>query len=79
MLCRCYYAGRGVSSFAQKIKSEYYGGNWSMYIEGITWDHFSAPEKIETETTPQAFTQHVVFHSLLYDDRKQYADLSADK
>ena len=34
-LCRRDYAERVVSNFANKIQSEYYGGNRSVYIEGI--------------------------------------------
>ena len=36
------YAERVVTSFANKIKSEYYGGNISVSIEGIALQHFSA-------------------------------------
>ena len=42
VLCRRDYAERIVESFANKIKSEYYGGNISVSIEGIALEHFSA-------------------------------------
>ena len=35
VLCRHDYAVRVVSSFARQIKSEYYGGNISVSIQGI--------------------------------------------
>ena len=41
-LCRCDYAKTLLSSFAHKIQSEYYGGNRSVYIEGIELENFSA-------------------------------------
>ena len=34
-LCRRNYDDRAVASFANEIQSEYYGGNRSVYIEGI--------------------------------------------
>ena len=42
VLCYCDYAERVVASFANQIQSEYYGGNRSVYIEGIVIEHFSA-------------------------------------
>ena len=44
VLCRRYYAERVVASFANQIQSEYYGGNRSMSIEGISLEHFSAAQ-----------------------------------
>ena len=35
VLCLCEYSERVVASFANKIQSEYYGGNRSVSIEGI--------------------------------------------
>ena len=40
--CRRDYAEMLVASFANQIKSEYYGGNISVYIEGIALEHFIA-------------------------------------
>ena len=42
MLCRCDYSERVVASFPHQIQSEYYGGNRTVSIEGITLEHFSA-------------------------------------
>ena len=42
VLCRSYYAEQMVFNFAHQIQSEYYSGNWSISIEGISLDHFSA-------------------------------------
>ena len=41
VLCCRDYAERVVASFSHQIKSEYYGGNRSVYIEGIALEHFS--------------------------------------
>ena len=35
VLCRCDYYERVVDSFDNQIKSEYYGGNIYVYIEGV--------------------------------------------
>ena len=34
---------------------------------------FSAPKQTEATATPQSCTRHDVFHSFLYDERKQYS------
>ena len=39
VLCRLDYANMLVASFANQIQSEYYGGNISVSIEGITLEH----------------------------------------
>ena len=39
------YAERVVSSFSNQIQSEYYGGNRSVSIQGITLEQFSALPK----------------------------------
>ena len=41
MLCRRDHAERVVASFANKIQSDYYGGNRSVSIEGIALEQFS--------------------------------------
>ena len=76
MWCRRYYAERVVASFSDQIQSGYSGGNQSVYIEGIALEHFSAPTQTETSTTPQARTRHAMFHSFLYDYRKQDSDIT---
>ena len=62
VLSRRDYTERVVTSFSHKIKSEEYGGNRSVSIEGIALDHFIVPTHTETEGTPQAGTHHDVFH-----------------
>ena len=42
VICRHDYAERLIASFAHQIQSEYYGGNRSVYIEGIELGHVSA-------------------------------------
>ena len=42
VIFRCDYVERVVASFANQIKSEYYGGNRYVSIEGIALEHFSA-------------------------------------
>ena len=39
VLCRCDYSERVVASFIHQIQSEHYGGNISIYIEGIALEH----------------------------------------
>ena len=70
MCCR-YYAEILVASFSHQIQSEYYGGKRSVYIEGIALEHLRAPTHIKTAGTTQARTCHAVFHSFLFNDRKQ--------
>ena len=41
VLCLRDYAERVDASFTHKIKSEYYSGNISVYIEGIALEHFN--------------------------------------
>ena len=61
------YADRVVASFANQIKSKYYGGNRYVSIEGIVLEHFSAvPQKDINSTTPSCQC-HAVFHSFLSD------------
>ena len=42
VLCCRDYSERVVASFSNKIQSEYYGGNSSVSIEGISMEHLSA-------------------------------------
>ena len=51
ILCRCDYVERILSSFAHQIQSEYYGRNRSVYIEGISLDHFSASNQSSSSLT----------------------------
>ena len=62
-LCRCDYAERLVARFSNQIQSEYYGGNISVSIEGISLEHFSALPKAYVHSTTQSLQRHAVFHS----------------
>ena len=61
-LCRRDYADRVVASFANQIKSEYYGGNTSVSIEVITLEHFSALPNVNINSTTQSRQINAVFH-----------------
>ena len=73
VLCRRDYAERIVASFANQIKSEYYGGNRSVSIEGIALEHFSASPQADINSSTLSRPRHAVFHSFLSDDIKQDA------
>ena len=73
VLCRRDYAERVVASFANQIKSKYYGGNRSVSIEGIALEHFSAAPQSDINSSSLPCPRHSVFHSFLSDDRKQDA------
>ena len=62
-----------VDSFANQIQSEYYGGNISVSIEGITLEHLSALPQIEINSPIKPCTKHAFFNSFLSDYRKQDA------
>ena len=65
------YSERVVARFSHKIQSEYYVGNRSVSIEGISLEHFSAFPKADVNSTKQLRQRHAVFHSFLSDDIKQ--------
>ena len=80
MLCRCEYAERVVASFTHQIKSEYYGENRSVSIEGIALGNFSALPQTEIKASTKSCPHHVVFYSFLSDDRKQdYANTTVHR
>ena len=70
VLCRRDYAERVVASFANQIKSEYYGGNRSVSIEGIALEHLSAAPQADINSTSPSRPRHAVFYSFLSGDRK---------
>ena len=70
VLCRRDCAERVVASFANQIQPEYYGGNRSVYIEGIAFEHFSAAPQADTNSTSPSRPRHAVFHYFLSDDSK---------
>ena len=45
VLCPCEYDERLVTRFTHQIQSKYYRENISVYIEGITLEHFSTLSK----------------------------------
>ena len=51
VLCHSDYAERVVEKFANQTKSEYYGGNISVSIEGIALEHFSATPQADINST----------------------------
>ena len=63
ILCRHNYSERVFASFDHQIKSEYYGGNISVSIEGILLQHFSALPKTDTNSTTPSRQRHALFHS----------------
>ena len=66
VLCRCDYSERVVARFANQIQSEYYGGNRSVPIEGISLEMFIALPKTDINSTTPSRQRHAVFHSFLY-------------
>ena len=73
LLCRRDYAERVVSSFANQIQPEYFGGNRSVYIEGIALKDFSAAPHTDINSSTLSRPWHAVFHSFLSDGSKQDA------
>ena len=59
-LCRRDYAEMVVASFANKIQSEYYGGNRSVSIEGISLEHFSAAPQADISSSTLSRSRHAV-------------------
>ena len=51
VICCRDFAERAVASFDNKIQSEYYDGNISVSIEGISLEHFSALTKPDINST----------------------------
>ena len=62
VLCLLDYADRLVASFPHKIQSGYYGGNRSVFIEGITLEHFSALPMTGISSSTKSCPRHPVFH-----------------
>ena len=80
MICRRDYAERLVASFAHQIQSEYYGGNRSVYIEGIALEHFSVLPQTEIKTSTKSCPYHALFHSFLsYKSKQDAATTTAHK
>ena len=73
VLCRCDYFERLVERFTNQIQSEYYGGNISVSIEGISLEHFSALQKADIKASTISRQIHALFHSFLSGDSKQDA------
>ena len=73
VLCHRDYAERLVASFSHQIQSEYYVGNRSVHIEGISFEHFSTVPQTEMNSSKKSCPQHEVFYYFLSDDSKQDA------
>ena len=71
MICRRDYAERVVASFPNQIKSYYYGGNISVYIEVIALKHLNTLPQTEINSSTKSCPRHSVFHYFLYNDIKQ--------
>ena len=71
VLCCHDYSERVVASFAHQIKSEYYGENIFVSIEGIALENFSGLPKTGINVSTKTFPRHAVFYSFLLDDSKQ--------
>ena len=73
VLCRRDYSERAVAIFSHQIQSEYYGGNRSVYLEGIVLEYFRAWPKSDINSTTPSRQRHSVFNSFLSDNSKQDA------
>ena len=62
VLCCRDYAERVVVRFDHKVKSEYYGGNRSVYIEVISLKYFSVLTKANINSTTKSRQRHAVFN-----------------
>ena len=61
LCCRDYFE-RVVAIFSNQIQSEYYGGNRSVSIEGITLQHFSAAPQADINSSTLSRPRHAIFH-----------------
>ena len=68
VLCRRDYTERLVAKFSNQIQSEYYGGNISVSIEGISLKTFSAVPQADINSSTLSRQSHAVFHSFLSDN-----------
>ena len=57
--------------FTHKFQYKYYGVNISVSIEIIVLEHFSASRNTSPFSVQRSWTWYDVFHSFLYNDRKQ--------
>ena len=62
VLCCRDYAEMAVASFSHQIKSEHYGGNRSVSIEGISLEHFNAFPQTEINSSTKSCPRHAVFN-----------------
>ena len=65
IICRRDYAERVVARFANQIKSEYYGRNRYVSIEGIALENFSAVSQEDINLTSISRQRHALFHSFI--------------
>ena len=62
MLCCCTYADGVVASFVKQIQLEYYGGNISVYIEGIALEHISELPQTQINSSTEPCPQYALLH-----------------
>ena len=74
VLCRRDYSERVVASFTHHVKSEYYGGNRSVYIDGISLEHLCALPQTEIKSSTKSCPSHTMFHYFLSDGIRQDSD-----
>ena len=72
-LCCRDYDERVVASFSHQIQSEYYGGNISVSIKGITLENFSSLSTAYINPTKPSRQRDAVFNYFLSDYSKQDA------
>ena len=77
LLCCCGYDEIIVSSFAQQIEYEYYGGNRSVSIDGNSLENFSASTQYNKEVPDKEVSRKSGFHSFFSNDSKKYSATTA--
>ena len=78
MLCCSDYSEKVVDSFTQQIQPEYYGGNISVSIEVISFEHFSANTHPLYLSVPSSHTPNYVFPFFVSDEIKQDTFFTAE-
>ena len=66
------YSERVVASFANKIQSEYYGGNRSVSIEGIALENFSAVTQAGINSSTLKIYRITVMPTIWWTERRNF-------
>ena len=61
-MCRSDYADRVEDSFANQIQPEQYGGNISVYIDGISVDQYKQAQQTQIGCAPVKTKSHDMFN-----------------